>query len=139
MLIWKIVGNFFRPFGWERWIEYITIDLIPTRAGERARDHTGPTRPLHGPSPSPNQPEGLRILCDSSHNSFGSLAITAVQGNMIVDNGDYDRLRHIIAGEIRRSIPTAVRHSNANALVITDALGETLTLPWSLVPTYEVR
>ena len=36
-------------------------------------------------------------------------------------------------------LPPSVGYSNANALIITDALGETLTIPWSLVSSYEVQ
>ncbi|KAF6752299.1 hypothetical protein DFP72DRAFT_905661 [Ephemerocybe angulata] len=80
---------------------------------------------------------GPRFFCGSSNNTFSSVAITTVQGNMIKHGIDYDELRRAIAAEIRSSIPAMVRHSNKSALVLTDALGETLTIPWSFVPTYE--
>ncbi|KAF6745850.1 hypothetical protein DFP72DRAFT_642201 [Ephemerocybe angulata] len=86
----------------------------------------------------PPSQQAPQILCGSSNNSFGSLSITTVQGNMFMQNDDYvNEIRRVIAAEMRRSIPAMVRHSNENALVLTDALGETLTLPWSIVPTYE--
>jgi hypothetical protein len=47
-----------------------------------------------------------------------------------------------IRGEIRaaiRAVPNNVVFSDMNALVITDALGETISLPWSVVPSYNVR
>jgi hypothetical protein len=39
---------------------------------------------------------------------------------------------------LQRRIPATVRYTIANALVVTDALGESLTIPWSLVSSYDV-
>lgn len=39
---------------------------------------------------------------------------------------------------LQRNIPPVIGHTRANALRITDALGESLTIPWSMVPSYEV-
>ncbi|KAF6752302.1 hypothetical protein DFP72DRAFT_459644 [Ephemerocybe angulata] len=106
-----------------------------------------PTHPFQEPGSPPTQSASEPTLFGphlapqffggSSNNSFGSVAITTVQGNMIIHQNDYDELRRAIATEIRRSIAAIVRHSNENALVLTDALGETLTIPWSFVPTYK--
>jgi hypothetical protein len=46
-----------------------------------------------------------------------------------------------IRAEIRaamRALPNNMTFTDANALVITDALGETLHVPWSFVPSYDV-
>lgn len=46
-----------------------------------------------------------------------------------------------IRTEIRaplRDLPPGVGYGSANALILTDALGEILTLPWNLVATYDV-
>ncbi|KAF6746336.1 hypothetical protein DFP72DRAFT_637025 [Ephemerocybe angulata] len=114
-----------------------TLSSVATRTPPEAT----PNFPVTQPPPEPtrtNAKRALQILCGSHNNSFGSLAITTVQGNMIIHQSDCDELRRAIADEIRSSIPAMVRHSNENALVLTDALGETLTVPWSFVPTYEV-
>ncbi|KAF6752314.1 hypothetical protein DFP72DRAFT_459693 [Ephemerocybe angulata] len=108
----------------------------PTPHPPEATPNFAPTEPTSEPA-QVNGRWAPQILCGSSNNSFGSLAITTVQGNMIIHQSDYDELRRAIAAEMRRSIPAIVRHSNENALVLTDALGETLTIPWSFAPTYE--
>ncbi|KAJ2929905.1 hypothetical protein H1R20_g7191, partial [Candolleomyces eurysporus] len=38
---------------------------------------------------------------------------------------------------LQLQLPPRVGYSNENALIITDALGETLTIPWSLVSSYK--
>ena len=40
---------------------------------------------------------------------------------------------------LHQMLPKAIGYSDRNALVITDALGRTFTLPWDIVSTYEVR
>lgn len=51
------------------------------------------------------------------------------------------RIEAVIRAEIqtiRAALPRDVGYGDNNALVITDALDCTFTLPWSLVPTYDV-
>ncbi|KAF6752320.1 hypothetical protein DFP72DRAFT_1047354 [Ephemerocybe angulata] len=149
--MWRLLENVNRAFWWgwqldeeptisrivptDEPLEPVTSPMIPPQPSSEPTPEVAPSQPLPEPAPVNGQ-WAPQILCGSSHNSFGSLAITTVQGNMIIHQSDYDELRRAVA-EIRRSIPAIVRHSNENALVLTDALGETLTVPWSFVPTYE--
>jgi hypothetical protein len=60
----------------------------------------------------------------------------------------YSTVRRIVAEVLRaelprlcrlqRRIPATVGYTITNALVVTDALGESLTIPWSLVSSYDV-
>ncbi|KAF5334766.1 hypothetical protein D9611_012950 [Ephemerocybe angulata] len=77
------------------------------------------------------------LLCNSSGFSISGSTFNAIQGDMVVHNNNYEEFLRRAVAELRRSLPAVVGYSSPNALVITDALGETLTLPWSLVPTRE--
>ncbi|KAF6742940.1 hypothetical protein DFP72DRAFT_153840 [Ephemerocybe angulata] len=125
----------------DRPLEPVTSLIVPPQFPcEPIPDAARTTEPLSDTAHTVEPPsqQAPQILCGSSNNSFGSLSITTVQGNMFMQNDDYlNEIRRAIAVEMRRNIPAMVRHSNENALVLTDALGETLTLPWSVVPTYE--
>ncbi|KAF5334792.1 hypothetical protein D9611_012940 [Ephemerocybe angulata] len=77
------------------------------------------------------------LLCNSSGFSISGSTFNAIQGDMVVHNNDYEEFLRRAVVELRRSLPAVVGYSSPNALVITDALGETLTLPWSIVPTRE--
>jgi hypothetical protein len=41
--------------------------------------------------------------------------------------------------KLQHSLPPNVGYSSANAIIITDALGEVLILPWSIVSSFQVR
>jgi hypothetical protein len=41
--------------------------------------------------------------------------------------------------KLQHSLPLNIGYCSANAIIITDALGEILTLPWSIVSSYQVR
>ncbi|KAF6753683.1 hypothetical protein DFP72DRAFT_1069248 [Ephemerocybe angulata] len=77
------------------------------------------------------------LLCNSSGFSISGSTFNAIQGDMVVHNTDYEEFLRRAVAELRRSLPAVVGYSSPNALVITDALGETLTLPWTLVPTLD--
>ncbi|KAF5334806.1 hypothetical protein D9611_012949 [Ephemerocybe angulata] len=75
------------------------------------------------------------LLCNSSNFSVNGSTFNTILGNMVVNNFDYEEFLRRAVAELRRTLPAVVGYSSANALVITDALGETLTIPWSRVPT----
>ncbi|KAJ3506673.1 hypothetical protein NMY22_g17170 [Coprinellus aureogranulatus] len=89
-------------------------------------------RPLATPTARSTGP-----LPYSDKASVGALTVNNVQGNMIIR--DPEQLRYIEAQlqTLLRNLPPVVGHGSSNSLILTDALGETLTLPWSLVPTYD--
>ncbi|KAF6750940.1 hypothetical protein DFP72DRAFT_851192 [Ephemerocybe angulata] len=101
-----------------------------------------PQQPPEGPSnQSPSDrtlhARQLHILSNSSNFSTGAWTVYDIGGDMIFQNSDTEELRRIV-NEFQQALPAAVRHSDSNALIITDALGETLTVPWSFVPTYDM-
>ncbi|RXW14121.1 hypothetical protein EST38_g11730 [Candolleomyces aberdarensis] len=87
-------------------------------------------------------PGGVQIFQDSNNITIGQMTVNNVAGNQIVYNNNW--AEHQEAAELlrtlqrfQRRLPQAVGFSNANAVMITDALGETFTLPWSIVATYQ--
>ncbi|KAF6758059.1 hypothetical protein DFP72DRAFT_211995 [Ephemerocybe angulata] len=83
---------------------------------------------------------GPQILSHSSNFSTGAWTVNNIGGDMVIHDVDYERIQRVIAVEIQRiqrGLPAVVGHSMSNAMIITDALGETLTLPRSIVPAYE--
>ncbi|RXW14621.1 hypothetical protein EST38_g11230, partial [Candolleomyces aberdarensis] len=74
----------------------------------------------------------IQILPNSSHFSVGSLTVN-INNNNSAESRGVERTVQVI----QRKLPQAVGFSNANALIITDALGETFTLPWWIVATYQ--
>ncbi|KAJ3509163.1 hypothetical protein NMY22_g16387 [Coprinellus aureogranulatus] len=85
------------------------------------------------------QCEGLQLLCNSNNAHVSALTVNQVQGNMFFSDPAESQVQRIEAKfqRILRSLPPVTGYSSANALVLTDALGETLTVPWSLVSTYD--
>ncbi|KAJ2923139.1 hypothetical protein H1R20_g13955, partial [Candolleomyces eurysporus] len=97
-----------------------------------------------GNPPSGNEqpaPGGVQILSHSNNAAIGSVTVTNVAGNQIVYNNsaEYREAAELLRTLrlMQRNQPQTVGFSNANAVIITDALGETFTLPWSIVTMYE--
>ncbi|KAF6757930.1 hypothetical protein DFP72DRAFT_209137 [Ephemerocybe angulata] len=84
---------------------------------------------------------GPQILSHSSNFSTGAWTVNNIGRDMVIHaNVDYERIQRFFALEIQkiqRGPPAIVGYSMSNAMIITDALGETLTIPWSIVPVYE--
>ncbi|KAJ2923230.1 hypothetical protein H1R20_g13866, partial [Candolleomyces eurysporus] len=88
-------------------------------------------------------PYSLHILQNARNVRIDRIIVNNVAGNL--NQGAYNnnsaesreaellRMNRVV----QRKLPQAVGFSNTNALIITDALGETFTLPWSIVATYE--
>ncbi|KAJ2912496.1 hypothetical protein MD484_g7914, partial [Candolleomyces efflorescens] len=90
----------------------------------------------------------FHLFCNGSGYIFQNVNFYISGGNMSVqaENENAEYLVHMLAiikgmasqlCRIERAIPTAINHTNANALIIRDALDEKLTVPWSVVRTYE--
>ncbi|KAJ2927442.1 hypothetical protein H1R20_g9652, partial [Candolleomyces eurysporus] len=89
-------------------------------------------------------PCGIQILPDCNNVSVGSMTVNINNGpgDQVVSINNSAEYRE--AAELLRTLqrlqmttPQTVGFSNANAVTLTDALGETFTLPWSIVATYE--
>jgi hypothetical protein len=83
------------------------------------------------------------MFCHSSGLTFNGASFHTAGRDMNIYNvnfDDYAKARELISQlqRLGQSIPPAVGHSHANALIIVDALGETLTIPWAIVSAYEV-
>ncbi|RXW18565.1 hypothetical protein EST38_g7285 [Candolleomyces aberdarensis] len=88
----------------------------------------------------------LHIFSKSNDFSIVGATFNNIAGNMIVNNADPADLRRMFSQTTKemsqqylRDLPSTIGHSGGNAMVITDALGETVALPEELVSNYEVR
>ncbi|KAF6753680.1 hypothetical protein DFP72DRAFT_1046471 [Ephemerocybe angulata] len=108
-----------------------------TRPPRRRRARGQPSGNASSGSISRPQQGPQMLLCNSSNFSVNGSTFNAIQGDMIVHNNDNEEFLRRAVAELRRSLPPVVAYSSPNALIITDALGETLTVPWTLVPTLD--
>ncbi|KAJ2923157.1 hypothetical protein H1R20_g13937, partial [Candolleomyces eurysporus] len=86
-------------------------------------------------------PCSLHILKHAKNVRIDKIIVNNVAGNLnqVVYSSAESREAELLRTNqvVQRKLPQAVGFSNTNALIITDALGETFTLPWSIVATYE--
>ncbi|KAJ2924031.1 hypothetical protein H1R20_g13061, partial [Candolleomyces eurysporus] len=98
-----------------------------------------------GNSPSGDEqpaPSGVQILSNSNNAAIDSITVNNVAGNQVNyynNSAEYREAAELLrtVQRIEKKLPQGVGFSNANAVTITDALGETFTLPWSIVTMYE--
>ncbi|KAJ2921735.1 hypothetical protein H1R20_g15362, partial [Candolleomyces eurysporus] len=104
----------------------------------RGKDTGNPPSGDEQPAPS----SGSQMFSQSSNFSIGHGAtFNNVAGNLVVYNNNSAESREAellrMLQLLQRRLPRAMGFTNANGVFITDALGETFTLPWSIVATYE--
>ncbi|KAJ2922236.1 hypothetical protein H1R20_g14869, partial [Candolleomyces eurysporus] len=86
-------------------------------------------------------PCGIQILSNCNNFSVGNMTVNINNSPVVSNNNsaEYWEAAELLRTlqRLQRAMPQAVGFSGANAVTITDALGETFTLPWSIVATYE--
>ncbi|RXW15000.1 hypothetical protein EST38_g10857 [Candolleomyces aberdarensis] len=131
-------------------------DILDSNPSASRRSPIGEKEILsdNGPMPLPRkesmgaigQELALQLFCGSSNFSVDGVTVNAIEGGMNIHANDLAELKSVVAEAgkvmrqlqlIRNSLPETVGHSSANAMVITDALGRTVTFPWEIVSSYE--
>ncbi|TFK16994.1 hypothetical protein FA15DRAFT_371475 [Coprinopsis marcescibilis] len=89
----------------------------------------------------------VQLFAGASNLSITGGTFNAIGRDMIVNyqNNPAETLSLLLEAQrlmqelqrVQATVPTGVRFGNANAVTITDALGETFTLPWNLIPSHE--